>query len=265
MHKPPDILQRILKHKVEEITARSQQISMRALSHQIADAPPVRGFIEAIDARLSVRQAAIIAEIKKASPSKGVLRQDFDPVVIAQNYARYGATCLSILTDEAFFQGTDSYLQQVREISILPILRKDFIIDAYQVYESRVLGADCILLIVAALGDALLQDLAGLAEHLNMDVLIEVHNREELERALPLNMPLIGINNRNLHTFETQIETTLKLLPYTPSRYTVVSESGIKTPQDVASLRQAGVHSFLVGETLMKADEPGVALAHLFN
>jgi indole-3-glycerol phosphate synthase len=267
MRKPPDILQRILTHKTAEVVARSEKVSMRTLSHRVANAPPVRNFVEAIDTRLRVHQAAIIAEIKKASPSKGVLRQDFDPVLIAKDYECNGATCLSILTDEAFFQGADSYLQQVRANSMLPILRKDFIIDAYQVYESRVLGADCILLIVAALGDALLQDLAGLAEHLGMDILIEVHNREELERALPLNLTLIGINNRDLHTFETRLDTTLTLLQYIPimRRHIVVSESGIKTPQDVTLLRQAGVHAFLVGEALMIADEPGAALADLFN
>ncbi len=261
MNKIPNILKQILQRKVEEIEARSKQISISTLSQRAANSPPPRGFIEAMNAQVP----AVIAEIKKASPSKGILRADFDPVAIAKSYEQNGATCLSVLTDRDFFQGADEYLQQVHEACHIPILRKDFIIDAYQVYEARAIGADCILLIVAALGDAQLHDLAGLATHLGMDVLIEVHDREELERALLLNMPLIGINNRNLRTFVTDLKTTLDLLQWISKEYIVVSESGIHTPDDVALLREAGVHSFLVGEAFMKAPDPGAALVHLFN
>jgi len=261
MNKIPNILKQILQRKVEEIEARSKQISISTLSQQAANSPPPRGFIDAMNAQVP----AVIAEIKKASPSKGILRANFDPVAIAKSYEQNGATCLSVLTDRDFFQGADEYLQQVHEVCHIPILRKDFIIDAYQVYEARAIGADCILLIVAALGDAQLHDLAGLANHLGMDVLIEVHDREELERALLLNMPLIGINNRNLRTFVTDLKTTLDLLQWIPKEYIVVSESGIHTAEDVALLREAGVHSFLVGEAFMKAPDPGAALTHLFK
>lgn len=265
MSKIPDILKRILQRKVEEIEERSQQISMPSLSQQAANRPPPRGFIEAIKARLQLQQPAIIAEIKKASPSKGILRVDFDPVTIAKSYEQNGATCLSVLTDKDFFQGANEYLQQVHQASTLPILRKDFIIDAYQVYEARAIGADCILLIVAALGDAQLHDLAGLANHLDMDVLIEVHDASELERALLLNMPLIGINNRNLRTFATDLNTTLELLQWINEKYIVVSESGIHTHDDIALLRDAGVHTFLIGESFMTAPNPGTALTNLIN
>ncbi|TGO03064.1 indole-3-glycerol-phosphate synthase [Candidatus Thiomargarita nelsonii] len=261
MNKIPNILKQILQRKVEEIEARSKQISISTLSQRAANSPPPRGFIDAMNAQVP----AVIAEIKKASPSKGILRADFDPVAIAKSYEQNGATCLSVLTDRDFFQGADEYLQQVHQVCHIPILRKDFILDAYQVYEARAIGADCILLIVAALGDAQLHDLAGLATHLGMDVLIEVHDREELERALLLNMPLIGINNRNLRTFVTDLKTTLDLLQWIPKEYIVVSESGIHTPDDVALLREAGVHSFLVGEAFMKAPDPGGALTHLFK
>ncbi len=265
MSKTPNILKQIIQRKVEEIEAHSKQISLRELSHLIANCPPPRGFVEAINARLQLQQPAVIAEIKKASPSKGVLRENFDPVAIAKSYEQNGAACLSVLTDKYFFQGADEYLSQVHETCMLPLLRKDFIIDAYQVYEARAIGADCILLIVAALGDAQLHDLADLATHLGMDVLVEVHDREELERAQSLNTRLIGINNRNLRTFHTQLKTTLELLPWVPKKHIVVSESGIHTPADVALLRQADVHAFLVGEAFMKADDPGVALQNLFD
>jgi len=265
MNNTPDILKQILEHKRKEIEASAHKISLRQLSQVAASRPLPRGFVEAINARLQLQQPAVIAEIKKASPSKGVLRNDFDPVSIAKSYEAHGAACLSVLTDQKFFQGTNEYLQQVQEATLLPVLRKDFIIDAYQVYEARALGADCILLIVAALADTQLQDLAGLATHLEMDVLIEVHNQEELERALLLNTRLIGINNRDLHTFTTSIETTLGLLAKIPKKHIVVSESGIHTTKEVASLRKAGVHTFLVGEAFMKANEPGAALAQLFG
>ena len=265
MNKTPDILKQILQRKVEEIEGNARQVSLRHLSHLAANRLPSRSFIEAINARLQLQQPAIIAEVKKASPSKGVLRENFDPLAIARSYEEHGATCLSVLTDQDFFQGANEYLQQIHEACLLPILRKDFIIDAYQVYESRALGADCILLIVAALGDAKLQDLAGLSLHLGMEVLIEVHDEEELARALALNLRLIGINNRDLHTFKTSLQTTLNLLKQVPKKHIVVSESGIHTPEDVNLLRHAGVHTFLIGETLMRAADPGVALANLFG
>ncbi len=265
MSKTPDILKQIIRCKVEEIEVHSKQIPLRHLSYIADNSPPARGFIEAINARLQLQQPAVIAEIKKASPSKGVLRENFDPVAIAKSYEQNDAACLSVLTDRHFFQGADEYLQQVHDVCMLPILRKDFIIDAYQVYEARAIGADCILLIAAALDDTQLRDLADLATHLGMDVLVEVHNREELERTLLLNTRLIGINNRNLRTFSTHLQTTLDLLPYIPKKYLVVSESGIHTHDDVALLRQAGVHTFLVGEAFMKADDPGVALQDLLK
>ncbi|HWR87284.1 MAG TPA: indole-3-glycerol phosphate synthase TrpC, partial [Acidiferrobacterales bacterium] len=221
--------------------------------------------IAAIMRKLAQGQAAVIAEIKKASPSKGLLRADFRPADIAASYERAGAACLSVLTDVDFFQGADEYLQQARAACALPVLRKDFTIDPWQVYEARTLNADCILLIVAALGDAQLADLAGLAQHLGMDVLVEVHDAEELERALTLHTPLIGINNRNLRTFETRLETTLDLLNRMPADRIVVTESGIHAPADVVRMRASGVHVFLVGEAFMKAPEPGAKLAELFG
>ncbi|ALG69192.1 indole-3-glycerol phosphate synthase TrpC [Beggiatoa leptomitoformis] len=260
----PDILKKILQRKTEEIIERAEKTSLKKLSQIATDAAAPRDFIAAIEARLRVQQAAVIAEIKKASPSKGILRPQFYPEEIAKSYARSGAACLSVLTDRDFFQGAEEYLQQAKAACALPALRKDFIIDAYQVYEARAIGADCILLIVAALGDAQLQDLTGLAYHLGMDVLIEVHDREELERALPLNTTLIGINNRDLRTFNTYLETTLDLLAHIPKERIVVTESGIHTPQDVKLFRDAGVDTFLVGEAFMRAVDPGEALQHLF-
>jgi indole-3-glycerol phosphate synthase len=261
----PDVLKQIIQRKEEEITENATQVSLRDLSHLAANCPPPRGFIEAINARLQIEQIAIIAEIKKASPSKGLLRANFNPGDIAKTYEQNGAACLSVLTDKDFFQGTNEYLQQAREACMLPVLRKDFIIDPYQVYEARAIGADCILLIVTALSDAQLHELAGLAAHLGMDVLIEVHNREEVERALRLNPRLIGINNRNLHTFTTRLETTLELLEWIPKKHVVVSESGINTAQDIALLSNAGVRTFLIGEAFMRAPDPGVAMARLFH
>ena len=209
--------------------------------------------------------AAVIAEIKKASPSKGVIRPDFDPEQIARSYAAGGATCLSVLTDEAFFQGADHYLKAARRACALPVLRKDFIIDAYQVWEARAIGADCVLLIVAALDDAQLSDLSGLALDLGMDVLVEVHDAGELTRALALPLPLIGINNRDLRSFETRLETTIELLASIPEERIVVTESGIHQPADVHYLRRHGVHAFLVGEAFMRAEDPGARLAQLFG
>ncbi len=259
------ILKKILAHKAEEITTASKKISLKALSDQVENSTPTRGFLQAILTKLDQLQPAIIAEIKKASPSKGLLRSDFDVATIAQSYTKAKATCLSVLTDEKFFQGKQEYLPLAKSNSNLPILRKDFMIDPYQVYEARVMGADCILLIVAALGDAMLKELAQLAHHLDMDVLVEVHDKFELERALELQEPLIGINNRDLHTFKTDLNTTLNLRKQIPEDRVIVTESGIYTSQDVALMRQHQVHSFLVGEAFMRAKNPGTALQQLFN
>ena len=223
-----------------------------------------RGFAEALQSRIAAGTPAVVAEVKKASPSKGVLREDFDPGRIARDYAAGGAAALSVLTDEAFFQGDDRHLVAARSASGLPVLRKDFVIDAYQVYEARAFGADCILLIVAALGDAQLNEMAGLAVHLGMDILVEVHDAAELERAAHLELPLLGINNRDLRTFETTLDTTLNLLDRIPAGRTVITESGIHTRDDVARMRAAGVHGFLVGEAFMRAEYPGRRLRELF-
>ncbi len=265
MSAPADILQRILQRKIEEIVAASERLPLRQLQAQVVGAPLARGFVEALDKRITEGQAAVIAEIKKASPSRGILRDPFDPAAIACSYEKGGAACLSILTDEDFFQGSADYLRRAREVTTLPVLRKDFIIDAYQVYEARVMGADCILLIVAALGDAQMHELTELSHQLGMDVLIEVHDATELERALHLPVRLIGINNRNLRTFETRLATTFDLLSMIPDNRLVVTESGILAADDVAQMRSRQVHAFLVGEAFMKADEPGERLAELFQ
>jgi indole-3-glycerol phosphate synthase len=260
----PDILQRILERKRAEVAERARRVPLAQLQRAAASAPALRGFVAALRARVARRKPAVIAEIKKASPSKGVLRADFQPAAIARSYAEHGATCLSVLTDVDFFQGADEYLQQARDACELPVLRKDFTIDAYQIHEARALGADCILLIVAALDDTQLRELAGVARALGLDVLVEVHDAAELERALPLDTPLIGINNRNLRSFETMLDTTLRLLPMIPKERIVVTESGILDPRDVALMRKNDVHAFLVGEAFMKADDPGQRLAELF-
>ncbi|MEO5572950.1 MAG: indole-3-glycerol phosphate synthase TrpC [Gammaproteobacteria bacterium] len=265
MRETPDILKKIIARKVEEIRERSGRVSLRELSKRIASAPPPRDFIAAIEVRVNAHQTAVIAEIKKASPSRGILRAEFHPAAIAASYERHGASCLSVLTDRDFFQGDDSHLQEARAACSLPVLRKDFMIDDYQIYEARVLGADCILLIVAALGDAHMQELSALAMQLGMDVLVEVHDAEELERALVLNTPLLGINNRDLRSFETRLETTLDLLKAIPANRIVVTESGIHNQTDVALMRTQGVHAFLVGEAFMKAADPGKELARLFG
>jgi indole-3-glycerol phosphate synthase len=261
----PDILKRILARKAEEIDARNRVTPVDTLVRRLDRADSVRGFFSALQRRVAAGQAAVIAEIKKASPSRGVLREDFDPAQIAASYERGGAACLSVLTDVDFFRGADAYLQQARAACSLPVLRKDFVIDPYQVYEARVLGADCILLIVAALSDAMLQELYQLAGHLGMDALVEVHDADELERALRLQAPMVGINNRNLRTFETSLEVTLGFLERIPDDRLVVTESGIHTRADVALLRDRGVNAFLVGETFMKSPEPGEKLAELFG
>lgn len=261
---PPDILQKILKRKAEEIQQRIQLQPLAMLQNQIDSLPNPRGFARSLQNRIKQGQVAVIAEIKKASPSKGLLREDFQPVAIADSYARHGASCLSILTDVDFFQGSDDYLKAVHASCQLPILRKDFIIDPYQVYESRAIGADCILLITAALTDERMHELHDLALELELDVLVEVHGAAELQRALALTTPLIGINNRNLRTFETSLATTIDLLDSIPSDRIVITESGIRSKQDVATLRSAGVQSFLIGEAFMKAPDPGRKLAELF-
>jgi indole-3-glycerol phosphate synthase len=262
-----DILKRILKRKREEIAERKARVSMAALRQRSEDAPPARGFAAALRARSNAGRPAVIAEIKKASPSKGVIRAGFDPAAIARSYEQGGATCLSVLTDVDFFQGSDAHLQQARAACALPVLRKDFILDRYQVAEARALGADAVLLIAAALDNAALANLHAYAMQCGLDALVEVHHAVDLQRALPLPNPErtpIGINNRNLLTFETSIETTLLLQPDIPSDRLLVSESGIATRDDVARLRAAGVHAFLVGETFMRADDPGAALGRLF-
>lgn len=261
----PDILRRILQRKAAVVAERSEQIGLRAFSTRVEQAPPVRGFRAALEARIAGGGAGVIAEVKKASPSKGVLREDFDPAAIARSYEAGGAACLSVLTDEDFFQGRDEDLQLARAACALPVLRKDFIIDAYQVYEARALGADCVLLIVAVLGDATLKDLHVLGRELGMDVLVEVHDSEELDRALALGADLIGINNRDLRTFETDIDTTLRLCEQLPEAVRVVTESGIHTAEEVAHLRAHGVHAFLVGEACMRVAEPGRKLRELFG
>ncbi|CTP92188.1 indole-3-glycerol-phosphate synthase [Xanthomonas translucens pv. arrhenatheri] len=259
-----DILRTILAHKAEEVATRSARVPLVDLVERAKVAPPVRGFARALKAAVANGDPAVIAEVKKASPSKGVIRPDFHPADIAVSYEFGGAACLSVLTDEKFFQGHDRYLQEAREACTLPVLRKDFISDPYQVYEARVLGADCILLIVAALDDLQLSELSELALQLGMDVLVEVHDIDELERALQVPVPLIGINNRNLRTFEVSLQTTLSMRDAVPRDRLLVTESGILGAADVAMMRAAGVHAFLVGEAFMRAEEPGEALRQLF-
>lgn len=261
-----DILETILAHKKEEVSQRRAQYSMDTLKARALNLDtPTRGFVSALSKKVDQGQAGVIAEVKKASPSKGVIREHFDPASIAESYARGGAACLSVLTDENFFMGHDDYLGIARARSGLPVIRKDFIIDPYQVYEARVIGADAVLLIVAALDDDQLAGLAALAASLNLDVLVEVHNAEELHRALELPCKLIGINNRNLRTFQTSLNTTLDLLSSIPDDRMVVTESGINSKEDVALMRLHNVHAFLVGEAFMRSKDPGEALAALFT
>ena len=260
-----DILEKILRVKREEVALAKKKRSLAAVREDAASAGSPRDFTGALLAKLAAGLPAVIAEVKKASPSKGVLRSDFNPAAIAVSYARYGAACLSVLTDAEFFQGSHDYLVQARETSGLPVLRKDFMIDPYQIYEARAMGADCVLLIVAALDDPTMTGLEQIAMDLGMAVLVEVHDANEFERALRLQSPLLGINNRNLRTFETRLETTLDLLERVPQGKLVITESGILASNDVERLRTAGVGAFLVGEAFMRAADPGEALATLFR
>lgn len=264
MATPPTILRRILARKAEEVASRRNHCSLADLESRIRDQLPARGFADALAARVGRAEAAVIAEVKKASPSKGVIREDFDPAAIAASYQAGGATCLSVLTDIDFFQGSDDYLQAARAACGLPVIRKDFTIDPYQVVEARAIGADAVLLIVAALADEQMRELAETAAEVGVDVLVEVHDRAELERALELDTRLVGINNRDLHSFDMRLETTLALLPYIPADRVVVTESGIHTREDVALMRSNNVHAFLVGEAFMRAEEPGEKLRELF-
>lgn len=263
--KMSDILDKIIVVKREEVAALVRQKPLLAIRADAESRVLTRDFEGALRSKIAAGKPAVIAEVKKASPSKGVLRADFIPADIAQSYAEFGAACLSVLTDQQFFQGSVEYFKQARASCSLPALRKDFMIDAYQIYESRVMGADCILLIAAVLSDAQMQDMERLAFSLDMAVLVEVHDAAELERALKLKTPLIGINNRNLKTFEVSLDTTLTLMKSVPDNRILVTESGIATPQDVKRLRDAGVQVFLVGEAFMRADEPGLALTQLFS
>ena len=260
-----DILNKILATKQTEVAAAKAAIPLASIQQQAQTALPARDFIGAILAKIAAGKSAVIAEIKKASPSKGVIREDFRPAEIAASYAQGGAACLSVLTDAPYFQGSAEYLKQARAACQLPVLRKDFMIDAYQVYEARAMGADCILLIVAALSLEKMQELEAVAQQLGMAVLVEVHDGDELALALQLNTRLVGINNRNLRTFNVTLETTLDLLQRIPKGRIVVTESGIFTPQDVALMRGHDVHTFLVGEAFMRQPEPGVELARVFK
>ena len=260
-----DILNKIIAVKREEVAAAVERKPLPAMRADAESRLNTRDFTGALRAKIAAGKPAVIAEIKKASPSKGVLRAEFIPADIAQSYAEFGAACLSVLTDQQFFQGSIDYLKQARASCSLPVLRKDFIIDAYQVYESRVMGADCILLIAACLDDAQMKAFEAIAMSLDMAVLVEVHDEAELERALKLKTPLIGVNNRDLNTFEVSLDTTLRLMGKVPADRLLITESGISALEDVRRLRAANINAFLVGEAFMRADDPGVALAHLFG
>ncbi|MEO7916538.1 MAG: indole-3-glycerol phosphate synthase TrpC [Dokdonella sp.] len=260
-----DILQKILSRKVEEVAERRARVSLDELLARCAGAPPTRGFAAALEDTVADGRAAVIAEVKKASPSQGVIRAHFDPAAIARSYETGGAACLSVLTDADFFQGSESYLQEARDACSLPVLRKDFTIDPYQLYEARVIGADAILLIVAALEDAQLLEMALIAAELDLDVLVEVHDEVELMRALEIPALLIGINNRNLRTFDVSLETTLRLRDQVPPNRLLVAESGIHARADVERLRGAGINAFLVGEAFMRSADPGAQLQAMFK
>jgi indole-3-glycerol phosphate synthase len=261
----PDILKKILDKKTEEVARRRLGMTIANLEDIARDVESPRGFYNALQSNVLAKKPAIIAEIKKASPSKGVIREDFNPIAIGQDYAMNGATCLSVLTDKEFFQGSEVYLQMVRERCPLPVLRKDFMIDSYQIFEARALGADCILLIVAALEDSQMHELSDVATKLGMDVLVEVHNAEELQRALTLDTKLIGINNRNLRTFETSLQTTLDLKANIPEDRLIITESGIHTHEDVQLMLDNDIYTFLVGEVFMRAESPGQKMKELFG
>ena len=260
----PDILARIISHKKQEIKDDRQELSLNEIKALANNLPKGRGFVKALQQKTAQNQPAVIAEVKKASPSKGVLRQDFNPVAIALEYQQAGASCISVLTDNRFFQGKNKYLQQVVKATTIPILRKDFIIEPYQVYQAKVIGADCILLIAAVLDFEQMQQLTSIAQSLNMDVLVEVHNQAELTKSLQLDLPMIGINNRNLHDFSTDLNTTIGLLNQIPAEIIVVTESGILQRPDVEFMLANGVNSFLVGEAFIKEPSPGKALQDLF-
>ncbi len=260
-----DILQKIVAVKHEEVAAARKKTPLEALRADAESRVLTRDFEGAMRRKIAAGSPAVIAEVKKASPSKGVLRPDFIAADIAQSYAEHGAACLSVLTDRQFFQGQPDYLKQARASCDLPVLRKDFLVDPYQVYEARAMGADCILLIAACLDDAQMADFEAIARNLGMAVLVEVHDGAELDRALRLKTPLVGINNRNLRTFEVSLDTTLDLMPRLPTDRLLVTESGILSAADVRKMRDAGVHAFLVGEAFMRAPEPGEALAELFG
>ncbi|HEX5337438.1 MAG TPA: indole-3-glycerol phosphate synthase TrpC [Gallionella sp.] len=259
-----DILNKILAVKAQEVAAAQAVKSLEVVRAEAEQAAPARDFVAAIRAKIAAGQAAVIAEIKKASPSKGVLRADFRPAEIAASYAQHGAACLSVLTDEQFFQGSAAYLQQARAACDLPVLRKDFIVDEYQIYQARAMGADAILLIASALDVAQMQAFEALAHRLGMAVLVEVHDGEELDAALQLTTPLVGVNNRNLRTFEVSLQTTLDLLSRIPADRIVVTESGILKADDVRLMRSHQVNAFLVGEAFMRADDPGAELQKVF-
>lgn len=261
----PTILKKIIDRKHEEVRERLQKVSLATQQQRAKAQPPARGFVAAIERKLKAGDAAVIAEIKKASPSKGVIREKFYPEEIARSYEKGGAACLSVLTDVDFFQGHDEFLQQARNATKLPALRKDFTIDPYQIWEARALGADCILLIVAALEETQLRELNACAIEAGLDVLVEVHNADELQQALQLDNKLIGINNRDLHTFNTTLNTTYELLATIPDNRIVVTESGIHSIDDVKAMRGHGVNAFLVGETFMRAEDPGLQLLEMFN
>lgn len=263
-HTLPTILARILARKDEEVAERRARVSEIALRERIREVSAPRGFVDALNRTITAGDPAVIAEIKKASPSRGVIREDFRPAEIARAYAEAGASCLSVLTDADFFQGSEAYLIEAREACSLPVIRKDFIVHDYQVTEARAIGADCILLIVAALDDARMRDLHQQAGELGMDVLVEVHDALELERALDLNLSLVGINNRDLRNFETRLDTTFQLLSHIPDEVTVITESGINTRGDVEHMREYNVNGFLVGEAFMREEDPGAALRRLF-
>lgn len=262
--KTPTVLRRIVARKWEEIAERKHRVSLAECKARANDEPPCRGFAAALEGRVRQSRPAVIAEVKKASPSKGILRDPFEPAAIARSYAEAGAACLSVLTDRDFFQGSEDYLQQAREACSLPVIRKDFMVAPYQIYESRWVGADCILLIAACLSEDQMQELAGIAREIGLDVLVEVHSQAELEQALRLPTPLVGINNRDLHSFEVALETTYDLHLRIPEDRITVTESGIQTREDVENMQRRGIHAFLVGESFMRADDPGQKLRALF-